>query len=1287
MGVKLTAHEIAKLGAKYDKDLDGRIDYSEFTMAIATRTGLLDAAGVDAALVKTTKPKHSPAKSAAASSLRRAMAERIANRYTSVTKAFRDMDEDASGQLGRAEVEAALRSLGADLDDDHVREVLDRMDADGSGAISMAEFRREFAEAIHGAPQESPFLVGKHAATGRERLGQGARRQREAANAGTAAAKYENADSALRAWQSKLANRYGKVTQAFRAYDKDHSGRLTMKELHAAIRSCGIDLDQGQLRQLFNRVDASGGDDISFEEFRRVAGGAIAGEADEQGRPGGRGGAGAGAPGRLGAMEPRVEAKRDHSFQTSEFASSDAALHAFKTKLANRFSAVRKAWRTFDADHSGALSKSELKRSLASCGIGVDDATMDSVYRELDKDDDARITYAEFNKLVGSAIHGVMEGDAGIMHVPDAKELHAAKLASQAAVRAMNDVNQMAAVKYTNVEDAKRSLRNKFANKFSQVRTAWRIADKDKSNQVSVTELRRALVENGIDLAPGDMQLLFDSIDADGSGTIGYEEFRKVVGPAIHPSYDTSSGEVFPGIGPNKVLEKPTTHETATSTYQSAQAAQAAFMAKIGNKFKQVRTAFRLWDSDHNGYLTIKELQKAMASCGIAVNGDHLAELFNRFGDDGDERISYREFNQVVGGAVHGTAGQSMMRIATPKKERRPAAEHGTVQATSAEAAHEAMRNRLATNFDSVRKAFRSFDADHDGRLGCAELGEALARCGLTLSPHEMDTLLEMVDFDGSGTIEFKDFVRVFGEDIAGAQAGGKKKKAGPSVTRDDATKAMSGSFGGLEAAFRAADKDNSGSLTARELREALGKAGVRLTGPEFAAVRRLYDVDGDGLVKWREFKAQLEGEEAAADESSTAAQQAAIPHSHRPQKPLFEVPAPDPSFANEAEDKLVSEMYGGWADVVSSLRAGDRRGDGFVARRDFQQALARHNITLPKEDLRALMKKYDTRRDGTVEYAAFARGVGRLVAPNDETAGIRPRSPRFDGRPRSSRVRRGGPGSVMQPSGSVTHRGTLRKQPGPKIAGWGYERGHIVEARQESADGRLRARVAAGARISPTTHATVRTALAKHDFMNIHRAFQKIDEGRTGTVTAVEFGAVLERFGISLNDSQFKALFKAHQAQQRAGGRVRADYQSFLKAYKDVAAETLMRKQRGLTSPRRPQSSMSRRSGRGIGGRTARAQAAVSDIPGSSLEDQVAEVVKREWKGMRKVLRAFDANHDGHIDAREFHRILRHFDLPVTLDQARQLMMRYDVDDDGLLSYSEFIKGNLQKAPRAGWV
>merc|ERR1711939_842822 len=108
---------------------------------------------------------------------------------------------------------------------------------------------------------------------------------------------------------------------------------------------------------------------------------------------------------------------------------------------------------------------------------------------------------------------------------------------------------------------------------------------------------------------------------------------------------------------------------------------------------------------------------------------------------------------------------------------------------------------------DEFKQAFYSFDEDGEGTIGREELGQLLEALGENLTPPEVDEMMAEVDEDGSGQIDFDEFLGMM-----------QKKMS------DDELKHVVTDF--------------CGKLTDAEVNELLSEA----------------DISGDGLLAYEEF-------------------------------------------------------------------------------------------------------------------------------------------------------------------------------------------------------------------------------------------------------------------------------------------------------------------------------------------------------------------------------------------------------------------------------------------------
>jgi calmodulin len=129
------------------------------------------------------------------------------------------------------------------------------------------------------------------------------------------------------------------------------------------------------------------------------------------------------------------------------------------------------------------------------------------------------------------------------------------------------------------------------------------------------------------------------------------------------------------------------------------------------------------------------------------------------------------------------------------------------------------------------REIFNLFDKDKDGSITTKELGEVMKALGANPTQSELQEMLNEVDTDGSGKIEFKEFLELF------------SKKLKETETEDD-----------LKEAFKMFDKDGNGKITAMELKSALETFGETITDEEAIKLINDADIDGDGSINYHEF-------------------------------------------------------------------------------------------------------------------------------------------------------------------------------------------------------------------------------------------------------------------------------------------------------------------------------------------------------------------------------------------------------------------------------------------------
>ena len=130
------------------------------------------------------------------------------------------------------------------------------------------------------------------------------------------------------------------------------------------------------------------------------------------------------------------------------------------------------------------------------------------------------------------------------------------------------------------------------------------------------------------------------------------------------------------------------------------------------------------------------------------------------------------------------------------------------------------------------KEAFSLFDKEGNGVISSKELGTAMRSLGQNPTESELHEMINEVDPDGSGIIEFPEFLTMMVK---------KMKEGGDS---DDEIREY----------FRVFDKDGNGFISAAELRHVMTTLGEKLTDEEVDEMIREADINGDGQVNYEEF-------------------------------------------------------------------------------------------------------------------------------------------------------------------------------------------------------------------------------------------------------------------------------------------------------------------------------------------------------------------------------------------------------------------------------------------------
>merc|ERR1712122_445522 len=138
-----------------------------------------------------------------------------------------------------------------------------------------------------------------------------------------------------------------------------------------------------------------------------------------------------------------------------------------------------------------------------------------------------------------------------------------------------------------------------------------------------------------------------------------------------------------------------------------------------------------------------------------------------------------------------------------------------------------------------LKNCFDLFDSKKQTFLSADDLDEILRAMGFRPSAEELKAILEEIDEDGSGEIEFAEFCQLCAKFLV-------------EEPDEETMKAE------LKEAFRVYDKEANGFITTDQLREIIAELDTRLTSEDLDGIIEEIDEDGSGTMDFDEFCAMM---------------------------------------------------------------------------------------------------------------------------------------------------------------------------------------------------------------------------------------------------------------------------------------------------------------------------------------------------------------------------------------------------------------------------------------------
>ena len=251
-----------------------------------------------------------------------------------------------------------------------------------------------------------------------------------------------------------------------------------------------------------------------------------------------------------------------------------------------------------------------------------------------------------------------------------------------------------------------------------------------------------------------------------------------------HVSHEIACGPSVGGEEAGAEVE-PTGEEEAPCEVDMTEFIEWALKDALTRSATRVVDMFNAMDQNRSGTVNKREFHQAVNELGFEVNKTVTDSVFDSIDENKNGKLEYKELAE----RLHRSASSETAR----RSKRRDTDQNGNknfdtmrvatlpetvkINAASDKSVHEQLRDALTQHNAKIIDLFREWDGDGDGALDKKDVRKALKALGYEAPREEFDAFFDSIDKDGSGSIDFEKFKKVF-SDRGVADATKAKKKA-----------------------------------------------------------------------------------------------------------------------------------------------------------------------------------------------------------------------------------------------------------------------------------------------------------------------------------------------------------------------------------------------------------------------------------------------------------------------------------------------------------------------------
>ncbi|KAM9311492.1 EF-hand calcium-binding domain-containing protein 6 [Gastrophryne carolinensis] len=1117
------------------------------------------------------------------------------------------------------------------------------------------------------------------------------------------------------AFRRKISSAYPHLVKAFKSFDEDQTGCVSLDTLKSVINNFIFPLSDRMFHELMSRFKCSTSDVIIWEQFLKSFRGPSCIE--------------------NGQTLPMKSQHRVSSLKIIDGTfSNDHILQKLHQHFHEAYSSLKQAFLILDEGRNGKVSRKELRRIVDCMMFRITDEQFKELMIILDPEHTGFISYHQFLNLF------------------EDKE-------SVTGHKWLNNTRQP--VKETTVELSLETVESILCNKITahlkDFIKSVQSYDPKGSSIVHKDHLKKILLTYHPSLSDEHYKMICERYCVpDG---IAYMEFLQGIGVSVFSAGDIS------GVSTDILDRNQYQEELRQSDHcdrmreienQASNLVRKFTVDEVMDKLKQcvtkqgvtIKESFLACNRQPDGKVSKKDFRKVLEDHELHLDDDQFNVLTEklRFTKDGLLYLDFVSMFEVPSG------DGPMDKLHDSPNHR---VNHTKFHYMTAEECLSQFLDKLRENYGDTYTAFYKMDSNRDGILSMHDFRRLLDSFMFIITQREYERLLHLMGLTLTSTLNYTEFLELLRSQEKKDCPPWLNSCYRPRQSQECAdlaceqahfylvTKAQ-GRWHDLAKTFCEIDSEGNGIIQKKDLRNLLYRFSLPITSNEFEKLWNRYDPDGKGHLTHQEFLQKLgvnfvSGDSGPSKRIAEDNQQALEKHYNTQQKLQREMSAIHKHHTRaldikDIEHQVKDKFREYYPDFAAAFAKIDKNQDGLISVQDFRRMLQELNFDLADDQFYNLLYRLRLRvMDSKLSYFDFLKMIddGRAskygqrkehIVCTENFEALSPQKTLF----KLKEAVKASQHELYKAFSSFDKddTGTIKpfelrrildsfcfkltdKQFTYLLSKLSLSADHTIDWRNflhnfhscepvstwvERVERATRPRSGQELTMKDILTHIQETVTAR--FNTVAQEFLNIDYAGINVISKEDFREFCNKFFMLLTDSQFENLWNSLPL--NSYGNLK--YREFLKKFScDISAPPLPDHLSPSMEASKPESLVT--NGRLVRRpKTAPAMVQKPVIPVQrpqtaaphcapiinceQIENRLKAGLMRSWKDVHKGFRERDPDKQGDISASDFAEVMVGFGMELERGELEQLSLKYDLRNNGRISYTDFLR-NVALGPK----